>query len=90
MIVKLIDYLRDRMKMVVRLCYVVLGLLVIYDVTFVDKYKAHLAIEKFPGFWSVFGFGACVIIIILSKWIGHVKWFGGKFRIMSPEDYYDN
>ncbi|MEK6197870.1 MAG: hypothetical protein N2B58_06825 [Desulfobacterales bacterium] len=90
MIVKLIDYLRDRMKMVIRLCYVVLGLLVIYDVSFVDKHHAHLAIERLPGFWTLFGFGACVIIIILSKWIGHLKWFGGNFRIMSPEDYYDN
>jgi len=90
MIVKLIDYLRDRLKTVIRLCYVVLGLLVIYDVTFVDKHHAHLAIELLPGFWTLFGFGACVIIIILSKWIGHLKWFGGNFRIMSPEDYYDN
>ncbi len=90
MIVKLIDYLRDRLKTVIRLCYVVLALLVVYDVTFVDKHHAHLAIEKLPGFWSVFGFVACVLIIILSKWYGHVKWFGGKFRIMSPEDYYDN
>jgi hypothetical protein len=90
MIVKLIDYLRDRLKTVIRLCYVVLGLLVVYDVTFVDKHAVHTAMEKLPGFWSVFGFVACVLIIILSKWYGHVKWFGSKFRIMSPEDYYDN
>ena len=90
MIVKLIDYLRDRLKMVIRLCYVVLALLVVYDITFVDKHHAHLTIEHLPGFWSVFGFVACVLIIILSKWYGHAKWFGSNFRIMSPEDYYDD
>ena len=90
MIVKLIDYLRDRLKTVIRLCYVVLALLVVYDISFVDKHHAHLAIEHLPGFWSVFGFIACVLIIILSKWYGHAKWFGGNFRIMSPEDYYDD
>jgi len=90
MIVKLIDYLRDRLKTVIRLCYVVLGLLVLYDVTFVDKHSAHLSIETLPGFWAVFGFVACVLIIILSKWYGHAKWFGSDFRVMSPEDYYDD
>jgi hypothetical protein len=38
----------------------------------------------------VFGFIACVLIIILSKWYGHIKWFGSNFRIMSPEDFYDD
>ena len=90
MIVKLIDYLRDRLKTVIRLCYVVLGLLVVFDVVFVDKHSAHLAIETLPGFWAVFGFVACVLIIILSKWYGHAKWFGSNFRVMSPEDFYDD
>jgi short subunit fatty acids transporter len=82
MIVKLIDYLRDRLKMVIRLCYVVLALLVVYDVTMVDKQHAHTAMEHLPGFWSAFGFGACVVIIIVSKWYGHLG-------IMTREDYYD-
>jgi hypothetical protein len=89
MIVKLIDFFRDRLKTTVRFCYVVLGLLVVFDLIFVDKKYAHIAMEHLPGFWSAFGFVACVLIIILSKWYGHVKWFGGKFQIMSPEDYYD-
>jgi hypothetical protein len=90
MIVKLIDYLRDRLKTVIRICYGVLALLVVFDIAFVDKHSAHLAIEKLPGFWAVFGFVACVLIIILSKWYGHIKWFGSNFRIMSPEDFYDD
>jgi uncharacterized membrane protein YdjX (TVP38/TMEM64 family) len=90
MIVKLIDYLRDRLKMVIRVCYAVLALLVIIDVALVDKHHAHTWMEKLPGWWSLFGFVACVAIIIVSKWYGHVKWFGSDFSIMSPEDYYDD
>ena len=90
MIVKFIDYLRDRLKTVIKLCYLVLALLVVTDVLMVNKEHAHTWMERIPGWWSLFGFGACVLIIILSKWYGHVRWFGSKFRIMSPEDYYDN
>ena len=88
MIVKLIDFLRDRLKTTIRVCYVGLALLVAWDIIFVDKSHAHTWPEKLWFFWTVFGFVACVLIIVLSIWFGHFKWFGG-FRIMSPEDYYD-
>ncbi|MDH5298609.1 MAG: hypothetical protein OEV91_06280 [Desulfobulbaceae bacterium] len=80
-IVKLIDYLRDRLPTVIRICYGVLALLVVIDL-FVDKSHAHTRIEHIPGFWALFGFVACVLIIILSKWYGHLG-------IMTREDYYD-
>ena len=83
MIVKLIDFFRDRLKLVIRLSYVGLALLVAWDVLFVSKEHAHTAIEHIPGFWAVFGFIACVVIIIVSKWYGHLG-------IMTREDYYDN
>lgn len=82
-LLKLIDYLRDRLKTVVRICYVVLALLVVIDATpLIDKHHAHTAMEHLPGFWSVFGFVACVLIIFISKWYGHLG-------IMTREDYYD-
>ncbi len=80
-VVELIDYLRDRLPTVIRCCYGVLAALLIIDI-FVDKHHAHTWIEHIPGFWSLFGFGACVIIIIISKWYGHQG-------IMMREDYYD-
>ncbi|HIJ77699.1 MAG: hypothetical protein OEY01_00130 [Desulfobulbaceae bacterium] len=83
MIVKLIDYFRDRLKDVIRLCYVLLALVVLWDVIFVSKEHAHTAVEHIPGFWALFGFVACVLIIIISKWYGHLG-------IMTREDYYDN
>lgn len=82
-LVKMIDYLRDRQKTLIRISYVVLGLLVIFDALFLDKSKAHTWVELLPGFWSVYGFVACVLIIIISKWYGHLG-------IMTREDYYDN
>ncbi len=89
MIVKLIDYLRDRLKTVIRYCFLVLGLVVVWDILIVNKEHAHTHMEQIWGFWSFFGFGACVVIILVSKWIGHCHWFGGKFSIMAPEDFYD-
>ena len=82
MIVKCIDFFRDRLKLVIRLCYVGLALLVVWDALFVDKHHAHTAAEHYPGFWSLFGFIACVLIIFVSKWYGHLG-------IMTREDYYD-
>jgi len=35
----------------------------------------------FPGFYALFGFAACSLIVIISKWIGH-NWLQRK------EDYY--
>ncbi len=82
MLVKFIDFLRDRLKTVIRLCYAGLALVVAWDLAFVDKHHAHTAPEHWPGFWAVFGFISCVLIIIISKWFGHLG-------IMTREDYYD-
>lgn len=83
-LVKLIEFLRQRLKLLVRLSIGVLALLVILDAipAIVDKHHAHTKIEHLPGFWSIFGFVACVLIIVLSKWFGHAL-------VMKREDYYD-
>ena len=84
-LVQLIEFLRARMKTVVRVGYVVLALLVVADALpfLVEKeHHAHTAAERLPGFWAVFGFVACTLIIFLSKWYGHAG-------IMKREDYYD-
>lgn len=83
-LVALIDFLRQRLKTVLRVCYGVLALIVILDALpfIVDKEHAHSAVEKLPGFWAVFGFVGCVILIIASKAFGHMG-------IMKREDYYD-
>jgi hypothetical protein len=82
MIVRFIDFLHDRLGLVKRLSYAVLALLVVWDWLLVDKSHAHTRFELLPGFWSIYGFIACVLIIIISKWYGHLG-------IMTREDYYD-
>jgi len=83
-IVKFIEFLRQRLKTVVRVSLAALLLLILVDALpfVVDKHHAHTAVEKFPAFWSVFGLVGCVIIILVSKWFGHLG-------IMTREDYYD-
>ena len=81
---RLIEFLRNHLKTVVRLCLAVLALLVLVDAipAVVDKEHAHAFVERLPGFWAVFGFVGCVVLIIASKAFGHAG-------IMQPEDYYD-
>ena len=83
-LVRLIDFLRHRLKTVVVICALALGLLVVADAIpfLVDKHHAHTGVEKLPGFWAAFGFVACVVIILASKGFG-------KAGIMKREDYYD-
>lgn len=81
-LVPLIDFLRRRLKTVIRICFGLLAMLILVDAVGVDKEHAHTRIEHLPAFWSIFGFLGCVIIIIGSKWFGHAG-------IMTREDYYD-
>ncbi len=76
-----IEFFRRNLKTTVRVCFGVLALLIVID-AFVDKEHAHTSAEHIPGFWSVFGFIACALIVYVSKWFGHSG-------IMTREDYYD-
>jgi succinate dehydrogenase hydrophobic anchor subunit len=84
-LVRLIEWLRQRLPAVVRICLVALALLILVDSIpgLVDKEHAHTRLERWPAFWSVFGFLGCAILIVASKWFGHRG-------IMKDEDYYDD
>lgn len=83
MIVKVIDYLRDRLQSVIYCCYGGITLIVIWSLT-VDTSHAHTWAEKMiPGFWSLFGLGSCAVVILIARWFG-------QSGIMIREDYYDN
>ena len=62
---------------------IVMGLLIIFDTIWVSKEHAHTAVEKIPAFWSIFGLISCLVIIIFSKWLGHLG-------IMRRENFYDD
>ena len=81
---RLIEFLRRHLKVVIRVCLALLVVLIVVDAIplFVDKHHAHTAAEHIPGFWSAFGFIACALIVYVSKAFGHSG-------IMQREDYYD-
>lgn len=71
----------ERMKKVKLAFYATLALLVVGDV-FVHREHATFFWDKIPGFSAVYGFISCVLIIVLSKFIGHAG-------LMKPENYYE-
>ena len=81
-LIGLIEFLRNRLQTVIKVCFGLLAVLILFDALFVGKEHAHTRVEQLPGFWSIFGFLGCVAIIIGSKWFGHAG-------IMTREDYYD-
>ena len=78
-LVNMIETLRT--KTVKKIAYGILVLLVIVDFI-IPRHEIHFFGDKIPGFWSLFGFSACVVIIIVSKWLG-------KNGLIKDEDYYD-
>lgn len=71
-----------RIKAIKRLFYAILAFLVIGDF-FIPRAHPHFAWDAIPTFSSFYGFISCVLIIIVSKFIGHS---GG---LMVRENYYD-
>ena len=83
-LLRLIDFLRDRLKTVVRVSIAVLVLLVLLDAVpaIVDKEHAHTAAEHIPAFWAAFGLLGCLLLVLISKTFGHLF-------VSTREDYYD-
>lgn len=68
-----------------RLFYLSLIVVVILEFIIIKREHIELSLEhiaEFPAFHAWYGFIACVIIILVSKLIGHL-W------LMKEEDYYD-
>jgi len=79
---KLVDIIEAlRTKAAKRVAYMVLVVLVIVDF-FIPRHEIHFFGDKLPAFWSLFGFAACVVIIVVSKFLGH-------HGLMQDEDFYD-
>ena len=64
-----------------KIAYIALILIIVTDF-FIPRHEIHFIGDQIPGFWSLFGFVACIIIILISKWIGHLG-------IMQDENYYN-
>lgn len=66
-------------NLILKVFYVLCGLLFVLD--FVIHRHTYLGWEKIPGFYAIFGFTACVLLVILAKAMRKV--------VMRKEDYYD-
>ena len=79
---KLLDIIEVlRTKAAKRIAYGALILLIVVDFN-IPRHEVHFFGDNIRGFWSLFGFIACVLIIIISKWIG-------RLGLMQDESYYD-
>lgn len=84
MIIKIVDYLKERPGPVKFSFYVAIAIMVVWSIGGVDNHHAHTWAEMYiPGFWSFFGLAACIVLIYVARWLG-------KSGIMTREDYYDN
>lgn len=62
---------------------VLLVLLAAVEFFLIHKHHAVFALENVPGYTAVFGLLATVLLILVSKTIGHAV-------LMKREDYYEN
>jgi hypothetical protein len=65
-----------------RLFYLVLVLIVIADFL-VSREHAEYLWDSLPGWSAGYGFVSCVLLIFVSKFLGH------RVGLMRREDYYD-
>ena len=77
-LLKIIEFFRT--KTIKRFAYAALILICVIDF-FIPRHEIHFFGDGIPGFWSLFGFVACILIILISKWIG-------RLGIMQDEKYY--
>ena len=75
-------YVFDRPQNVQRLLrgfYICCGVLLLLD--FVLHRHFYHPWEKIPGFYALYGFVACVLLVLAARWMRGV--------VMRSEDYYD-
>ena len=72
------EYARQRRG----LFYLVLVLIVVADFL-VFRDRAEYLWDRLPGWSAVYGFLSCVLLIFVSKFLGH------RVGLMRREDYYD-
>jgi len=83
MIKRIVDYLGnpDNAGRLKKLLYITLAVIVAADFL-VPREHAAFFWDDIPGWSAVYGFISCVIIIVVSKFLGHRG-------LMKKEDYYD-
>ena len=63
-LLKIIEVFRT--KTMKRIAYAMLILIIVIDF-FIPRHEIHFIGDTIPGFWSFFGFVACILIILISN-----------------------
>lgn len=79
---KILENMVNNTKTLERIAYVILALTVVLDL-FIPRDHVYFFWDDIPGFSAVYGFISCILIIIVSKALGH-------YWLSRPEDYYDD
>lgn len=79
---KILENMVNNAKTLERIAYVILALTVVLDL-FIPRDHVYFFWDDIPGFSAVYGFISCIVIIIVSKALGH-------YWLSRPEDYYDD
>lgn len=69
----------ENIKLVLRSFYIICILLVVAD--FIIHRHIGLPWENIPAFYAIYGFAACVVLVVIAKKMRKV--------VMRKEDYYD-
>ncbi len=77
-----IEFFREHLKLTVVACVMAIIAIALWGSFMIDLSHAHLAMEKIPFFWSIFGLIGGALLILVSR-------FFGRLGIMTREDYYD-
>lgn len=71
-------------RKILRVFFALCALIFLLDLTeYVGLFekKIHFGIQRVPGFYGLYGFVGCVILVLVAK--------GLRVFLMRPEDYYD-
>jgi len=79
---RVLEWMHDHSKLMSGFMLVVMALLVIANFMFPAGYDRFFW-ESWPGAGAVYGLFSCVVIVVVSKFLGY------KF-LYRPENYYDN
>lgn len=79
---KILENLVNNAKTLRRIAYAVLALTVVIDF-FLPRHYLHFFWDDIPGFSAVYGFISCVLIVVISKVLGH-------YWLERSEDYYND
>ena len=79
---KILENLVNNAKTLKRIAYAVLALTVVIDF-FLPRHHHIFFWDDIPGFSAVYGFISCVLIVVISKALGH-------YWLERSEDYYND